>query len=542
MTDRRWRPRLLTMLLAVNLALLALPLAGIWFLRVYESALVRQTESELIGQAALIAAQFKAAWLAAAPPDAMAQQPRAQHTPSRDRWQPIPASLDLADDPILPPAPDGAPPRVPPESVALRVGPPLRDVLLAAQRHTLAGMQIVDAHGIIVASTENDEGKSLLALQELAEALRGEPTSVLRERTTESYAGLPAWALSRVAGVRVHVAIPVTEGDRVLGAVLLRRTPRTLFQALYGKRYHLAALGALLLLTGGALALFTALTVSRPVRGAVEQARRVAAGERGAVQPLPHRYTREVAELSASLATMAQTLERRADYIRDFAAEIGHEFKTPLASMHGTVELLRDDFAAMAPQDRDRFLDNLAGDIERLERLTRRLLDLARADALRATGEERAALDVIIPPLVERYRCKGMKIAVDAPAEKLVAQADADSVAAVLTNLLDNVRQHAGPDATARVAWRAQGPVIVLTIADDGPGISSGNQARVFDRFFTTARDGGGTGLGLPIVRSRLAAFGGTIRLVPAERGAAFEMSLPLVGAGSTPCRGTLSA
>src|SRR5262249_52541409 len=151
---------------------------------------------------------------------------------------------------------------------------------------------------------------------------------------------------------------------------------------------------------------------------------RVAAGERDAVQPLPHRYTREVAELSASLASMAQTLERRADYIRDFAAEIGHEVKTPLASMHGTVELLRDDLAGMAPADQKRFLDNLAADIGRLERLTGRLLDLARADALRPTGEERAALDAIITPLVERYRGEGLKIVVEPPAAALVAQAD----------------------------------------------------------------------------------------------------------------------
>lgn len=527
MTDGRWRPRLRTVLLAVNLALLALPLAGIWFLRVYESALVRQTESELIGQAALIAAQFRAEWLAAAPPGALAQQPRTERTPSEDPWQPIPASLDLADDPILPPLPPAVAPASEPEPVAMRIGPPLRAILLAAQRHTLAGMSIVDANGIIVASTERDFGRSLLALQEMAEALRGHPTSVLRQRNTDPYPGPIDWSISRVAGVRVHVAIPVVEGERVLGAVLLWRTPRTLVHALWGKRYHLLALGALLLLAGGALATFTALAVSRPVRGAVEQARRVAAGERDAVKPLPHRYTREVAELSASLATMAQTLERRADYIRDFAAEIGHEFKTPLASMHGTVALLREDLAAMAPEDRQRFLDNLAGDIERLERLTRRLLDLARADALRPSGDECAALDTIIPSLVERYRGAGLTITV-APAPALVARTDADSLAGVLTNLLDNVRQHAGPEATAHIAWRADGDVILLTVTDNGPGISDGNRARIFDRFFTTARDDGGTGLGLPIIRSRLAAFGGAIRLMPSERGATFEVTLPL--------------
>ncbi|HKU97557.1 MAG TPA: HAMP domain-containing sensor histidine kinase [Vineibacter sp.] len=527
MTDGRWRPRLRTVLLAGNLALLALPLAGIWFLRVYESALVRQTESELIGQAALIAAQFRAEWLAAAPPGALAQQPRTERVPSEDKWQPIPASLDLADDPILPPLPPAVAPTTEPEPVAMRIGAPLRAILLTAQRLTLAGMSIADSNGIVVASTEGDFGLSVLAQQELASALRGLPTSALRQRTTDPYPGPIDWSISRVAGVRVHVAIPVVEGDRVLGAVLLWRTPRTLINALWGKRYHLLALAALLLLAGGALATFTALAVSRPVRGAVEQARRVAAGERDAVKPLPHRYTREVAELSASLATMAQTLERRADYIRDFAAEIGHEFKTPLASMHGTVALLREDLAAMAPEDRQRFLDNLAGDIERLERLTRRLLDLARADALRPSGDENAALDAIVPSLVERYRDAGLTITVAPPAQALVARTDADSLAAVLTNLLDNVRQHAGSGATAHIAWRAEGSAILLTVADNGPGISAGNRARIFDRFFTTARDDGGTGLGLPIIRSRLAAFGGTIRLMPSDRGAAFEVTLP---------------
>jgi signal transduction histidine kinase len=181
----------------------------------------------------------------------------------------------------------------------------------------------------------------------------------------------------------------------------------------------------------------------------------------------------------------------------------------------------------MAPEDRGRFLDNLAGDVARLERLTRRLLDLARADALRPSGAERADLHAVIMPLLERYRAAGLRISVDAPAEAVTARADADSVAAVVTNLLDNVRQHAGPDASARVVWRAQGGNVVLGIADDGPGISDANRGRIFDRFFTTARDGGGTGLGLPIVKSRLAAFGGTIRLVPGKRGTSFETTLP---------------
>ena len=63
---------------------------------------------------------------------------------------------------------------------------------------------------------------------------------------------------------------------------------------------------------------------------------------------------------------------------------------------------------------------------------------------------------------------------------------------------------------------------------DDGPGVSPGNAARVFDPFFTTARDRGGTGLGLAIVRALIAAHGGTIALVPSPRGASFRIELPI--------------
>ena len=63
---------------------------------------------------------------------------------------------------------------------------------------------------------------------------------------------------------------------------------------------------------------------------------------------------------------------------------------------------------------------------------------------------------------------------------------------------------------------------------DDGPGVLPGNAARVFDPFFTTARDRGGTGLGLAIVRALIVAHGGTIARVPSARGAAFQIELPV--------------
>jgi signal transduction histidine kinase len=138
-----------------------------------------------------------------------------------------------------------------------------------------------------------------------------------------------------------------------------------------------------------------------------------------------------------------------------------------------------------------------------------------------------AARAPVVDEIAQRYRESGLDIRIAAPPERVAAAIDRDSLEAALSNLLDNIRQHAGAGATAAISWRRNGTAAVLRVADDGPGISPGNAARIFDRFFTTSRDAGGTGLGLPIVRSRLAALGGAIDLVPSERGAVFEITLP---------------
>jgi signal transduction histidine kinase len=76
------------------------------------------------------------------------------------------------------------------------------------------------------------------------------------------------------------------------------------------------------------------------------------------------------------------------------------------------------------------------------------------------------------------------------------------------------------------VSGRAEADVAIIEVSDDGVGISPGNAERIFDRFFTTARDSGGTGLGLAIARRRLMAYGGRIASLPAERGASFRITI----------------
>lgn len=520
----RRRPSIGAVLLALNLAALVLPVGGLWILRVYESALIRQTESELIAQAGMIAAVYGQSWRTAGGKAEHLGPPldeRWTRRPGYDSpWLPRFASLDLAEDKVLPAPPDAVAAPRPATAAARAAGALVEPVLRDAQRVTLAAMRVVDHRGVVVATTGEDGGQSLGEMEEISRALAGEPVSTLRHRVSRHAPPTAPGLLERSRAMRVFVAQPVLEGDRVAGVVLLSRTPRTLADALYGKRWHLAFLAVLTLVTAAALTRLGTVAITRPLKTVMERARRAAGGERGAMAPLDGTVVREVAELGQSLSRMADTLERRADYIRDFAAHVSHEFKTPLTTIHGTVELLRDHFDVMAPEERARFLANLDAEAGRLSRLVGRLLELARADVM-ASGEP-GRCDAVPVVAAQAARVGAQTRLPDMAPVAMTAEA----LDCVLANLLDNARRHAGPGGRITVTLDTTPDRAVLRVADDGPGVSAANAERIFTPFFTTARSSGGTGLGLAIVRSVLAGHGGSVTLT-AGAGATFEVVVP---------------
>lgn len=539
----RRRPRLGMMLLGVNFLILLLPVAGILVLRIYESALIRQTESELIAQAAFVAASYRAAlarefdsrgetvpWNYGREPDP-AWLPVSRRLA---RWQPRAPGLDLARDPVLPKMPPARLMRFPPDPVAEAAGEALSPVILDAQVTTLSAIRVTDFRGLVVASTGAYNGLSLQNYSEVRRALRGESLSLMRFRNY-SYQPPPLGSISRGTRLRVHVAQPIFWRDRVVGSVLVIRTPRSLVQAVYDRRelFFGAALVLLALVAG--ISLLTSLTVTRPVTRLIAQARRVGRGDVAAMAPLDQPVTREIAELSESLSRMARELGERSDYIRDFAARVSHEFKTPLTGMAGAVELLRDHGESMKPEQRDRFLSNIASDVSRLDKLVGRLLDLARADMMQAPDQESCVAATIARRVCDRFREKqgasGQPLQVsiqDEGAEAALVPVSDEYLDTILGNILENSRLHGGRKAGSGDQSAGEGPdplqILVrlqasrdrvqIDIQDSGAGISEANAARLFEPFFTTARGEGGTGLGLPLVRSLLQAHGGEITLI----------------------------
>src|SRR4051794_18654339 len=205
--------------------------------------------------------------------------------------------------------------------------------------------------------------------------------------------------------------------------------------------------------------------------------------------------------------------ERRELAEREFVSNAAHELRTPLTTIIGAVEVLQSG-AKDDPAERDRFLAHIAREAERLARLARALLTLARANA----GQERPRPDLV--PLAELLEdiagdlnpTAGVDVQVDAPPD-LDAVVNRDLLEQVVRNLADNAVKHT---RSGRVVLRAyaMGTTIRVEVEDTGSGMSSETQRHVFDRFYRGEDRGPeGFGLGLAIVREAVRSLDGRVEL-----------------------------
>ena len=515
----KWRPRLSVIVMVILVSVLALPLFGMFFFRLYENQLVRQTESELIAQSAALSAIYvrelrqkgvTATQLGSVvPADAMPAP--------GEPYNPIEPSLDLASDDVF----GARPPSIPTERVPLpefrESGALLSDIMAETQETTLAGFRLLDPNGIVIGGSA-EIGTSLAGIPEVARALSGRYASAMRLRVLNREPP-PIYSMSRGTSIRVFVAMPVAMDGRVAGVFYLSRTPSNVIKHLYGERGKVALAAGAILLTTLLIGLVFVRTISRPMHEMIDRTRRIAAGDRDAIRPLSHHGTREMALLGAAFLDMARKLQGRTDALKSFATHVSHELKSPLTSIQGAAELLRDAGADMSDEERRRFTQNIVNDAGRLTSLVQHLLELARAEAIEAGNVSTSvgeALDLVVPP-------PGLEIL--ATGRMVRCRMSAQNLAIVLGNFAENSVQHGAK--VLSVAAETDDEEVAILISDDGEGIAQGNRDRVFMPFFTTRRDAGGTGVGLSIVAALVSAHGGRAGLVETSQGAGFELHLP---------------
>ncbi len=287
---------------------------------------------------------------------------------------------------------------------------------------------------------------------------------------------------------------------------------------------EIATLAAVLILTLGVAYVLTR-TLTVPINALIARTDEIARGGRSAIRPLEIYGTREVATLSQSFLDLAGKLVDHSDYVRSFAAHVSHELKSPLTSIKGAAELLRDDDAdhPMSPEQRDRFLLNIIADTERLDRLLARLRDLAKAELPSEQGS--SGIRGIIAELERQFR--QLTIIDDASSEEMLAL-PAEAGGIIFANLAENAFQNGA--TTFAIKAVGDGRRMTIRIRDNGAGIADGNRERIFEPFFSTRREDGGTGMGLGIVRAMLASHGGSIDLLESGKdGTTFQIILPRV-------------
>jgi signal transduction histidine kinase len=363
-------------------------------------------------------------------------------------------------------------------------------------------MQVVDSSGAVIrASVSADRLTPLLRSAELAKALAGERISVPGARaglagTLRVMALRAGTASSRSS---IIVAVPVNEieqSQRVLANTLLvTYPPLVLIMALIAWR-----------VIGWTL---------RPVEVLRSGAARISGSDQDELLVVPESAD-EIRALAVTLNDMLDRLAAARRRQRAFVADSAHELRSPLASMRTQLEV------AQHLGEGGELATDLLADVTRLAALVEDLLLLARAGTDARPPSKRESLEVraLLVATAARYADARVPVsAADGPA--VYASANAEELARVLANLVDNAVRHASTSVVLDVG--VEGGLAVLTVVDDGPGIPAGERERVFERFArlddARDRDAGGTGLGLPIVRELLRRSDGSISLHDNPRG-----------------------
>ena len=478
-------------LLLINLIIVMVPVVGIYFARTYERELLKALEQDMQHQAQLLRTLLEQNLDQQGKPrtELVAASLHSLAKRTRTRIRLLDRDGRLIADSHKQGAPEGPEPAVP-----------------GLWRR---GVQPERRHG---ADTPSTDPGPLLDRVEVRAARKGQLGTATRVHR-------------RIGRVFLFLTMPVMVQRRVEGVVYLTRSTVPVMQSMLTLRKHLFQVLAGAVALTALLTIFLAGTILRPLTRLSRSAGQISAGDRSISLQLNRRD--EIGQLARTFDGLVHKLDNRAQYISEFAANISHEFKTPLASIRGAAELLADG-ADDDPEARRRFLANIQEDTARLDRLVTRILELSRIEA---TLELREPLDLgdLVLEVADRFGDHPVEVALEP--ETLPYLGNAPHLTAALSALVENaVRYSPEGEPVLMRARRHDHGGLTVEVIDRGPGISEANQDKVFQRFFTTEGERGGTGLGLAMVAAVTEAHGGEVTLVSAPgAGATFTMVLPAV-------------
>ncbi len=349
--------------------------------------------------------------------------------------------------------------------------------------------------------------------------------------------------------LRMLVAAPVTPDGATEAVLVLRQVPRELAMTLRAEREQVLQMFVVALLVSVGLSLVLASTIANPLSelataaelGRDRQVRRISP-ERVRIPDLAGRPD-EIGRLSVAMRGMVSALYDRIDANEQFAADVAHEIKNPLASLRSAAGALR---MTKREEQIARLLDVIEHDVRRIDRLISDTSNASRLDSELVKETEESfdlcrTLDALSRHLAQEAEGKGIEFLIEMPREPIVIQGLEARLAQVFVNLISNAISFCQAGDVVRVWARKRANRALVVVEDTGPGIPDAALDKIFRRFYSERPEsqfGNHSGLGLAISKQIVEAHGGVIwaeniRAPEAEAGspplgARFVVGLPL--------------
>jgi two-component system sensor histidine kinase ChvG len=509
MGRRRWmainHSPLARKIVTFNLLALVVLVAGVLFLNPFRDSLVFQHERGLIAQAELLADVFEAQ---------------------------LPAGL--------------------PVSLSAGEGPDALATLEEVDLNPAIQVYVFDTSGTLIATTEGMMRKSASPVQglpddssstlitdflnavweriaSLSSARRStrevtRPEDSLRTLIPGALGGTTQIGESHAttAGTVFSVATPISHNGISIGVIALTTAAGEIDHLVRIEREQVLQMFVIAILVSIGLSLVLASTIANPLADLAAAAEIGRDRNKKTVNPgrirIPDLSGRpdEIGRLSGALRGMVTALYDRIDANEQFAADVAHEIKNPLASLRSAVGTLR---VAKREDQRDKLLDVIDHDVRRLDRLVSDISNASRLDSDLVKEEEEPfnllkMLGALGEYLGNEARAKGVEFISDLPNDAIIIQGLEARLAQVFVNLITNAISFCEDGDAIRVWARRRANRVLIVVEDTGPGIPEQALTKVFKRFYSdrpVSHFGNNSGLGLAISKQIVEAHGGVI-------------------------------
>lgn len=350
-------------------------------------------------------------------------------------------------------------------------------------------------------------------------------------------------------GASFSVATPIVQNGAVLGVVSLTSPAGEIDRLVRNEREQILRMFLVALLVSTGLSMVLASTIANPLSDLADAAemgrdRNVSKMQAGRVR-IPDLAARpdEIGRLSVAMRGMVSALYDRIDANEQFAADVAHEIKNPLASLRSAVGTMR---VAQREDQREKLLEVIEHDVRRMDRLVTDISNASRLDSELVKEQETdvniiKTLSRLCDHLGDQAQKRGVEFITDLPDGPIIVRGLEERLAQVFVNLITNAISFCEDGDAVRVWARQRDNRLLIVVEDTGPGIPEQALTKVFKRFYSDrppTHFGDNSGLGLSISKQIVEAHGGVIwaeNILPTKAdatsdplGARFVVGLPM--------------